>query len=207
MFPYYSSYSWLALVYDFNSNDYIVTIYLTALNAWSNILYNLYFTAEFIYVLYNVYGGKNSVLGGGGRNIQLIVIKSLCHFVTSTIANLMYIYYYYFLPDSLTFSFCYNIVICMGLHFFFNVKIDRYILAAFPMKQNLTSQHLNLNLPKDENHNDGGSKKSSSKYNVSNNISKKNFLKIKSSSKNESPVMSSVRMSSIISVRQVVACD
>lgn len=203
--PYYSSYAWLALFYDLNSNNYIVTTYLTALNAWSNIAYNLWFTFEFVYILYNIYGGKKNTSGTSDRKIQSVVIKSLCHFVTSTIANLMYIYYYYFLPDSLTFSFFYNITICAGLHFFFNVKIDRLITIAFPMKFKIISQAVSQNVnasefDKDDNNNssskDNNSSKNMSKYSISNKFTKRVGLTAKATKS---------RSSKSVNASQVVA--
>jgi hypothetical protein len=127
--PYYSSYVWFPLFYDLNSNGSYLSVFLLSLNAWGNLAFNTYFTFEFVYVLYNIYGEKDFSSGSSNRNITLIVIKSLLHFVTSSLANLLYSFYYIFYVDEITSWFFYNMAICFGLHFFFNVKNDELILA------------------------------------------------------------------------------
>lgn len=127
--PYYSLYLWIPLFYDLNSDGYYLSYFLLALNAWGTIVFNVYFTFEFIYVLYSIYYEKDFSSGSPNRTITLIVIKSLLHFLTSTVANLLYSYHYIFNVDEITFWFFYNMVICFGLHFFFNVKNDEFICS------------------------------------------------------------------------------
>lgn len=128
--PYYSTDLWIPIFYDMHSDNYILSIITTALNAWAVVAYNVFFTSEFIYILIKIYGSKDNFTAGiGNTKIYLICVKSILHFIVSTLANVMYIYFPIFVPDTLTFNIYYNMGICFGLHFLFNYKIDRYILA------------------------------------------------------------------------------
>jgi hypothetical protein len=141
IFPYYSSYLWLPLFYDMNSDNYIVLIYLIELNAWAFLAFEVYYLGEFIYVLFNMYGRKDDT-DGRSSVIKIVIIKSFCHFSTSATANLLYIYWNQFLADALVYTLIYNIAISFGLHFFFNFKIEK--VAYFVFDAYLSVRHFNL---------------------------------------------------------------
>jgi hypothetical protein len=169
IFPYYSSYLWLPLFYDMNSDNYVVLIYLIALNAWGFLAFEFYYLGEFIFVLFNMYGGKNDT-DGRSSAIKVVIIKSFCHFSTSATANLLYIYWSYFESDALVYSLIYNIAISFGLHFFFNYKIEK---VAFFVFNTYSRIHSNLHTH---------SSLTDSNYNPKYRSSKNYFLSFKNSS-------------------------
>jgi hypothetical protein len=85
---------------------------------WGTIAYNIYFTLCFAGIGYSFIRKTNQQ----SNNLKWIVIKSLCHCVTSSIANILL---FYSNPDTYFFDYAmYNMMIMFGIHFLFNFKIE-----------------------------------------------------------------------------------
>jgi hypothetical protein len=90
---------------------------------WGTIAYNIYFTLCFSGIGYTFIRKTNLQ----SNNLKWIVIKSLCHCVTSSVANILL---FYSNPDR-TYFFdyaMYNMMIMFGIHFLFNFKIEHITL-------------------------------------------------------------------------------
>lgn len=103
--------------YDTNSISFM-KVYGTTLQIqlWGVIAYNFYFTLEFAFILKKIYS-KSTIVETSKPKI--IAIKSIIHCITSSIANVVYV----FIPGiGLG---LYNIIILAGIHFLFNYKIEK----------------------------------------------------------------------------------
>jgi hypothetical protein len=104
---------------------------------WGTFLYNVYCTAYFVRFLYKTNivvstGASNNETSSGDTRLppanldtviqkRIISMKCIGHFVTSSIGNLLYAYYpIWGVP-------IYCICITMGIHFWFNLKSERYV--------------------------------------------------------------------------------
>jgi hypothetical protein len=105
--------------YDVNSvpfqDVYTITVQLQLFAA---IAYNFYFTIEFGLILKSIYS-KSTIQGASLKKAKIIAIKSIIHCVTSSVANVVYVYVPV-LGDAL-----YNVLIIAGIHFLFNYKLER----------------------------------------------------------------------------------
>jgi hypothetical protein len=122
--PYYSIYTFLPLFVDMNLQpDPVNAIYV--LNSWVTIGYNLYFTYEFSRIGYHFIQKSKQLNSNSStsKGLKRIVILSLCHCLTSSVANALI----YFSDTFQTFYFdssMYNLMLVFGIHFFFNFKIE-----------------------------------------------------------------------------------
>lgn len=124
--PYYSTVTFLPLFADMNNNVVFIDFgkYVYIINTWGTILYDVYFTVLFSYLAYICIQKSNS-FARRSNDVEWIIFKSLCHCVTSTVANALI----YFSETYTTFLFdssMYNIMIVFGIHFFFNFKIEKW---------------------------------------------------------------------------------
>lgn len=131
LLPYYSTVTFLPLfintnaVPEFNTYAFFVT-------SFGTILYNVYYTYEFTVLMYGYI--KNMITHSD--TLKMIVIKSLIHCITSSIANSLlycsgtYLTFYF---DSMIF----NMMILSGIHFLFNFKIESmFQFRIFPNEDN-----------------------------------------------------------------------
>jgi hypothetical protein len=93
---------------------------LRAIQTWGTIAYNIYFTLVFSYIGYTF---AKKMINQRSNSIKWIIIKSLCHCVTSSVATILV----YFSHANGNFFFdynMYNMMIVFGIHFLFNFKIE-----------------------------------------------------------------------------------
>jgi hypothetical protein len=116
--PNYSTLFFLPLFLDMNSTigayfgQYAFMIVL-----WGTIGYNLYFTAEFLYLAHDL-NKKQTPFTENQNGLKCIIYKNLVHCATSSIANIIL---YYYSPFNVI---MFNMVIVFGIHFLFNYKIE-----------------------------------------------------------------------------------
>jgi hypothetical protein len=92
-------------------------LYAFMIVLWSTISYNLYFTAEFLYLAHDL-NKKQTPFTENQNGLKFIIYKSLVHCATSSIANIIL---YYYPPFNVI---MFNMVIVFGIHFLFNYKIE-----------------------------------------------------------------------------------
>lgn len=119
--PYYSTLTFLPLFIDMNEEASVnLETTLLEINSLGTIIYNLYFTALFSYLADSFTRKVKS------RLLKWIIIKSLFHCVTSSIANILVdtsaIFNTFYFDSNM-----YNIMIVFGIHFLFNYKIESSI--------------------------------------------------------------------------------
>lgn len=138
--PYYSTMTFLPLFVDMNTAYLIAFIdEVFTLQIWGTIAQNIYFTFVFSYLGYNfIQKRKHSSLGSD--NFKWIVIKSLIHCVTSSVANaLVYTWSDFFFGPNM-----YNILIVFGIHFLFNYKVESSSFAMLLVRDsNKKSENCN----------------------------------------------------------------
>lgn len=116
--PNYSTLLFLPLFLDMNSTiGAYFGLYALGIVLWGTISYNLYFTAEFLYLAHDL-SKKQTPFTENQNGLKFIIYKSLVHCVTSSIGNIVL---YYYSPFNVI---MFNMVIVFGIHFLFNYKIE-----------------------------------------------------------------------------------
>jgi hypothetical protein len=122
--PNYSTVFFLPLFLDMNSTfGAYFGLYVFIIVLWGTIGYNLYFTAEFLYLAHHL-NKKQEAFTDNLNVLKWITYKSLIHCATSSIANLLL--YWYLSFDAIMF----NMVIVFGIHFLFNYKIENSFVVT-----------------------------------------------------------------------------
>jgi hypothetical protein len=122
--PYHTAIIFLPFAVDMNSDNARLVgdgfrSKLRQIEMWGTIVYNTYFTLVFSYIGYTFVKSTNR----RSNSLKWIIIKSLCHCVTSSIATTLV--YFSYVNGNFFFDYnMYNMMIVFGIHFLFNFKIE-----------------------------------------------------------------------------------
>mmetsp|Transcript_15745 Transcript_15745/g.15100 ORF Transcript_15745/g.15100 Transcript_15745/m.15100 type:complete len:384 (-) Transcript_15745:108-1259(-) len=142
--PYHTAIMFLPFSVDLNSEnaqlgDVVIRFRLgLAIQTWGIIAYNIYFTLVFSYIGYT---SVKKMINQRSNSMKWIIIKNLCHCVTSSVATILLHFSY----ANGTFFFdynMYNMMIVFGIHFLFNFKIEYTSFARVLADGNNTSSKI-----------------------------------------------------------------
>jgi len=137
------AYTIVPFFYDTNSNTFwIVYNNLLLIQGWGAVLFNFYFTLEFVVFLQRAnFRSPANISSRVSRN-KLIAVKSIIHCITSSVANLIAMY---FLVEG---ALVYIISIPLGLHFLFNCKTEiLFGFGNFKLRTRIQNQHFMASEP------------------------------------------------------------
>jgi hypothetical protein len=147
-----STYTFMPFFVDVNSLTYIQmsTPFVIYCAGWGAFIYNLYCTYHFASLLISIRGmfqkvdALQSTLPSGSNRPAFIsptasrkmIIAQKCvgHFFTSSTATMVYSYY----PIVGVPVYC--IIIAFGIHFWFNLRIERYICPTWRSKRTIAEE-------------------------------------------------------------------
>jgi hypothetical protein len=113
---------------DTNSSDCFHVYYnLDCLWLAGSLAYNFYFTVEFLLILKVHLFNKENKNVDSKKFAKLIAIKSIGHAITSSIAHVLNFVLLFFTDTSSLATPVLNIILILGMHFWFNCDIEKSI--------------------------------------------------------------------------------